>query len=156
MLSVFWLFCFFKLINLLREYLTYLRVNRKPSGRLTASLHLYSVALVRHRALNKLNNLLSLHLEDKQLSTGMQCRESEVGWEILQKKVDFPIPAHVTLSGSSSLAWKAQPCGMCSRTFGTERKRERCMDVMSESWIAVTWLEVFKIAQVRDNKTKGN
>lgn len=30
------------------------------------------------------------------------------------------------------------------------------MDIMSQSWIAVTWLELFKIAQVRGDKIKGN
>lgn len=30
------------------------------------------------------------------------------------------------------------------------------MNIMSGSWIAVTWLEFFKIAQVGGNKIKGN
>ena len=30
------------------------------------------------------------------------------------------------------------------------------MDITSESWIAVTWLELFKIAQARGNEIKGN
>lgn len=80
----------------------------------------------------------------------------KVVWELLQRKVEFYVPTHDTLSGGSSLAWKYQPCGTCSRTFGTERKRERYMDIMSESWIAVTWLELFKIAQVGGNKIKEN
>lgn len=36
------------------------------------------------------------------------------------------------------------------------KKREWCMDIMSGSWIAVTWLEFFKISQVGGNKIKGN
>lgn len=48
--------------------------------------------------------------------------KSGVSWELLQRTVEFHVPKCDTLPRGSSLAWKAQPSGMYSRTPGKEKK----------------------------------